>query len=231
MCNFLSFTGDGYGNFQYINWEIRKDWLSGKVKLPGDGPDSHTTILESLKIPAGKQERYSKYEYNPLTKIFKVDELAPGHDEEEALNWVQAQDMRRIVGPLFIKPIVNPFGRTPPKKITKAHLTLLKNWASVRTSVGTSVRASVEASVRASVGDSVWASVEASVWASVGASVWDSVRDSVWAYTSSFFYIKYKHDFSSLNKLWAMGLVPSFDGKKWRLHGGPHAKILWNGKI
>ena len=203
MCNFLSFTGDGYGNFQYINWEIRKDWLSGKVKLPGDGPDSHTTILESLKIPAWKQERYSKYEYNPLTKIFKVDELAPGHDEEEALNWVQAQDMRGILGPLFIKPIVNPFGRTPPKKITKAHLTLLKNWASVW--------------------DSVWTSVEASVEASVGA--------SVGAYTSSFFYIKYKHDFSSLNKLWAMGLVPSFDGKKWRLHGGPHAKILWNGEI
>jgi hypothetical protein len=28
-----------------------------------------------------------------------------------------------------------------------------------------------------------------------------------------------------------MGLVPSFDGKFWRLHGGINAKILWKGKI
>jgi hypothetical protein len=51
--------------------------------------------------------------------------------------------------------------------------------ASVGASVGASVRDSVGDSVRASVGDSVWDSVWASVGASVGDSVWDSVRDSV----------------------------------------------------
>jgi hypothetical protein len=62
-------------------------------------------------------------------------------------------------------------------------------------------------------------------------SVWDSVRDSVWAYTSSFFSIPYKHDYSSLTKLWDMGLVPSYDGKTWRLHGGAKAKVLWEGEV
>ena len=71
------------------------------------------------------------------------------------------------------------------------------------------------------------------------ASVWDSVRDSVRAYTSSFFnlqqwkYIKHKkgvNPYRPLIELWEKGLVPSFDGKIWRLHG-KDAKILWEGKV
>jgi hypothetical protein len=86
-------------------------------------------------------------------------------------------------------------------------LALLKKWDSVRASVGDSVR------------DSVWASVGDSVWASVG--------DSVWAYISSFIAIKYVYDFSSAVRLWEEGLVPSYDEKTWRLHGGKSAKVLY----
>jgi hypothetical protein len=128
-------------------------------------------------------------------------------------------------------------------------------WASVKDSVGASVRDSVEdsvgASVRDSVGDSVKDSVGASVWASVWASVEDSVgasvrdsvgasvRDSVWAYIGSFFRLKRSqweytekiktkgYPFESCVKLWEMGLVPSFDGRIWRLHGKPNGKILF----
>ena len=127
--------------------------------------------------------------------------------------------------------------------------------ASVRASVGASVRASVwasvGASVRDSVWDSVWASVRDSAWASVGASVldsvWGSVGDSVWgsvsAYIGSFFSLdrsewtytdKIKTDgypFQASVDLWEMGLVPSFDGDEWRLHGGEGGKVLWKGKI
>ncbi len=115
-------------------------------------------------------------------------------------------------------------------------------WASVWDSVGASVRPSVWDSVGASVRPSVWASVgdsvRASVWDSVRASVWDSVGasvwDTVWAYIGSFFpkikkwkYIDCKKEpfksikgypFQSCVDLWKMGLVPSFDGKIWRLH-------------
>jgi hypothetical protein len=150
------------------------------------------------------------------------------------------------------KPI-NPFKIVPPK-IGKKQLRLLSRWASVRASVGDSVRASVGASVRASVWDSVWdsvwASVRASVWASVGdsvrASVGDSVRASVWdsvgAYNGSLFpikeweYVDYtktdlfkigKYPFQPCVDLWKMGLVPSYNGEVWRLHGGKNAEILW----
>ena len=128
-------------------------------------------------------------------------------------------------------------------------------WDSVGASVGASVWASVGASVWDSVGASVWASVwdsvgdsvGASVWDSVGASVWDSVWASVWdsvgAYTGTFFILPRKswkytetikteeYPFLPLVKLWEQGLVPSFDGKAWRLHGGENAKILWEGTI
>jgi hypothetical protein len=61
--------------------------------------------------------------------------------------------------------------------------------------------------------------------------VWDSVRDSVrdsaGAYVSSFFAVSYKHDFTSAIRLWERGLVPSFDGKTWRLHGGKKAEVLY----
>jgi len=114
---------------------------------------------------------------------------------------------------------------------------------SVWASVGDSVRASVWASVGDSVRDSVRASVRASVWASVGDSVRDSVRASVWAsvwaYAGSFLNLprnawKYteniktkKYPFHPLADLWEMGIVPSFDGKKWRLHAGKDAKIIF----
>jgi len=84
--------------------------------------------------------------------------------------------------------------------------------------------------------DSVWDSVRASVWDSVRA----SVGDSVLAYTSSFFNLprsawkytervkcKGNNPFQPAIDLWKMGLVPSFDGKKWRLHGGEDGGVMW----
>jgi hypothetical protein len=88
------------------------------------------------------------------------------------------------------------------------------------------------ASVRASVGASVRASVRASVWDSVWASVRDSVWDSVWAYQGSLFNIwgtEYK--FQPAVDLWKRGFVASFDGTTWRLHSGKKAEIVWEGKF
>ncbi|MCK9370635.1 hypothetical protein M0R04_12055, partial [Candidatus Dojkabacteria bacterium] len=59
----------------------------------------------------------------------------------------------------------------------------------------------------------------ASVWASVWDTVWASVRASVGAYTATFVDIKYKYNLKSAQKLWERGLLASFDGTDWRLHG------------
>jgi len=113
-------------------------------------------------------------------------------------------------------------------------LLLLKEWDSVRASVWDSVWASV----RDSVGDSVWDSVGDSVGYSVWDSVWDSVLDNIGAYTSSFFnldkwkYIEHEkgaNPFQSCIDLYKRGLVPSFDGKYWRLHS--KRGIVWTGSL
>jgi len=110
------------------------------------------------------------------------------------------------------KPI-HPLKIIPPKKITEEHLKILSQWASVRDSVW----ASVWASVRASVGDSVWAYIGFIFAPSV--KKWRCAKHE-----------KSVYPFQPAVDLWMIGLIPSFDGKTWRLHGYEDAKVLWEGK-
>ena len=245
MCNFFSFVGDGFGNFHCIGWETRQKMLRGNYLA-----DSHTVILTKLGVPPKMQDRWDKYEYNPLTKLFTVDQGIDGHDHDAARSWVENLDFKRVVEPLIIKPIFNPLS-TPAVIPTAADIADLKLWdslvagvwagvgdsegysvaARLGANVGYSVAASLGASVGASVKDSLWASSWYSLWYSLGASVryslWASAVASVWAYVSSFFNIDYKYDFTPAIRLWERGLVPSFDGKVWRLHSGPDAEIVY----
>jgi hypothetical protein len=142
------------------------------------------------------------------------------------------------------KKIVNPFKLIPPTSITTRHIGILREWDSIRDSVRDSVRDSIGESVWGSVWDSIWDSVRDSVGDSIRDSiedsVWDSVKDSVWdsvgAYIGSFFrpskwkYVKHlkgKYPFRSAALLWNMGLVPSFDGKVWRLHGHEDTRVVF----
>jgi hypothetical protein len=59
----------------------------------------------------------------------------------------------------------------------------------------------------------------------------------MWAYTSSLFpniktWMGIVHDpginpFQSGINLWKAGLVPSFDGTRWRLYAGPESMIIF----
>ena len=254
MCKFFSFVTDPVGHpaeYYHFDWEYRK------AHLDDDGVDSHSHICAHFALD---EDRCNKYEFDPLTKMFTVDQINSKRDDSEAAEkWANRLNFKEIVEPLTIKPIVNPFELPEVAEVTAEHLQWLSEWASVWASVRASVRDSVGASVRASiwdsVGDSVWASVgysvgasvrasvrdsvgasvrtsvRASIWDSVGDSVWASVgysvRDSVGAYMSTFFSVEYQHNYSSAVKLWESGLVPSFDGKVWRLHTGIDAHVVY----
>jgi len=164
-----------------------------------EGQDSHDHIIAEYKL---KDDKINCFEFNPLTRKFQVDKLNTIDNRIQAEEWVNKLDFKTIVEPLIIKPIFNPLqGRA--KKPTPKQIQSLKEW------------------------NSVWASVWDSVRDSVRDSVGDSAGDSVWAYTSSFFTVEYKYDFTSAIKLWEAGFVPSFDGKTWRLHSGKSAKIIY----
>ena len=225
MCQFFSFVSDGKTKYMYFDHELREKCLSSKLNYD---PDSHTSIADYYGYKGDKEDNLNKYEYNPLTGKFKVDQLNTVDDSKEAKKFVKSLDFKEIVPRLRVQKIVNPLSLKERKKITAKDLELLKKWASVRDSVGDSV------------GNSVWYSVRDSVKDSVGHSVGDSVGDSVWAYTSDFFdipeykYIKHKkgvNPYQSCIDLYKRGLVPSFDGTKWRLHTGKDAKIIWEGEL
>jgi hypothetical protein len=109
-------------------------------------------------------------------------------------------------------------------------------WDSVWTNVFNSAYDSAWYSVRTSVWDSVWYSVRTSVLDNV----WESVLRSVWAYIGSLFpgiknwkhidHVPGVYPFQPAVDLWRSGLVPSYDGKTWRLHSGEKAEIVWDGK-
>ena len=229
MCQFFSFCTKGSQKY-YFDWKQRQKLLKSNPEEYEF--DSHTSICHFHKVD---EDKVNKFEFNPLTKEFKTDQINIKDNRALAKKWVEKLDFKTIVEPLIVNEIINPLKLNAPA-FDDSHKELLRRWDSVRDSVGASVRDSVGDSVRASVGASVWVSVWDSVRASVWASVRDSVRDSVGAYISSFFNIeKWKYinhekgvnPFQSCIDLWEVGFSPNFDGKTWRVHAGEKAKVVF----
>jgi hypothetical protein len=221
------------------------------------GIDAHSELARVGGYQDRKLGEFAKAEITPKNNdylnpdewVFRFDESpVPAwcgtHEKELCLaahkKWLKQMD--KIIIP---HSVVRPFKVTPPASIQPKHIRLLKKWASVVESVVDRVGDSVADSVVESVVDRVGDSVADSVVESVGHSLWDSVVesvgpsvwDSVWAYTGSFFripvwkYVKHhkgKYPYQPLMALWKTGLVPSFDGTTWRLHGGPKAAVLFS---
>lgn len=221
MCEFFSFnTEPEYHGGQrfYFDWDMRKADL--KVEA-----DSHSTIAQHFDL---NEDKCNKYEYNPLTGEFVVDQINSEVDDSiQAEKWVRKLNFKKVVEPLIIKPIVQPFELPKVEKVTKEQIEWLKKLASVRAYVMISVGASVGDSVR----DFVWVSVRDSLGGFVRNSAWNFVRASVMAYVSSFFNIKYDYDLTPCVKLWEAGLVPSLDGTTWRLHSGKNADVVYEWKV
>ena len=200
MCKFFSLISDGNGKAYYFDWEQRKKILKKEDGFNYESADSHTSIadfyrksskLDYIKVNESKEridDRVNKYEFNPLTKEFTIDQINVKDDSSNIKEFCLNLDFKKIVKPLNIKRIFHPLKDIKAGKVTKQDIKNIKIWASVRdsiwASVGASVGDSVGDSVRASVGDSVRASVRDSVgdsvWVYVWDSVWDFVGDSVW---------------------------------------------------
>jgi hypothetical protein len=233
MCKFFSFVSNGRGRYWYSDKDDRAEMKDTDFEA-----DSHASIVawhqnkRQLAIGGAVEDRLNKFEFNPITKEFVVDQINGKEDSEQAEIWANRIDFSEIVPELIIHEIYDP--KSKLAKPTERDFALLKKWAKVWASVGVSVRASVGTSF-GSVGASVWASV----WASIG-SVGSSVGASMWGYTSSFFDIpkwqgidhaEGENPFQPGIDLWNRSLVPSFDGETWRLHSGPEMEVVWRGKL
>ena len=189
MCQFFSLISDGLGTVYYLSAKDRAKLCNNNPKCYE--PDSHSSIAAYHDFANG--DKMNKYEYNPLTKEFTIDQInARKDDRRQVKKACLGLDFATIVPELILKPFFHPLIHKKRKRVSQIDIDLLKKWASVRDSV------------------------------------WDSVKDSVWAYTSSFFnlpkwkYIKHekgKNPFQPCIDLWHRGIVASFDGTTWRLHG------------
>ena len=129
MCKFFSLVSDGKGEIKYFDWKLRKKCLAGELNYE---PDSHTSIADYFGYKGEKEDKLNKYEYNPLTKEFTIDQLNTKDDSAKVERFCKRLDFRKIIPKLKLLPIVNPLEIKPPKEITKKHLQSLKKWDSVR---------------------------------------------------------------------------------------------------
>ena len=143
MCKFFSIVTEPEnhgGQRLYFDWEYRKIHLD-------DENDSHSLICKFNNL---EEDACNKYEFNPLTKEFTVDQINDSIDDRvQVEQWFNNLDFKKIVEPLIIKPIIHPFKLPKVEKVTDQQIQRLKDWDSVRDSVGASVWASVWASVGA----------------------------------------------------------------------------------
>jgi len=237
MCKFFSFISDGKGNIYYFNYLIRELIREGVLNYQ---QDSHTSISTYHGFTGKKEDHMNKYEYNPLTKHLKIDQLNTINDSENIREQCLALDFKTIVPELIIKDIINPFKIQRGNTVTKAEIKLLKQWICVNNLIYDSIRYSmygygsiydsVKTSIQGSVCDFVYDFVDSYVTRSICNS------DSTYAYISSFFSIikwkgikheKYKNPFQSGADLWELGLFPNFNEGIWRLHAGEDAKTVY----
>ena len=242
MCKFFSLLSNGNGKTYYLNAKDRKE-----VRGPDLYPDSHSSIVEfykrkgKLALKPDTEDKLNKYEYNPITGKFRIDQINTRDDSKSVERQCRKLDFKTIIPELVIKPIFHPFSDRNRKRVTGNDIQRLREWVSLRDSmwdslmcsvwesVRSSVRESLRETLREDVRDSVRNPLRESLSESAGKYVGGSVRDSVHAYISSFFILEeWKHvehekginPFQPGIELWESGLVPSFDGKTWRLHGG-----------
>jgi len=104
---------------------------------------------------------------------------------------------------------VHPFKIQPAQMAPERVQSLVKQWVSVRASIGESIGASV----RRSIGESIGASVGAYI-----GSLFPNITE--WRYVTDD-----PHPWDSLRELWLSGRVMRLHGKVWRVHVGPDARV------
>ena len=140
MCKFFSLISDGNGTPYYFNWEQRKKILAKDPDFNKvESADSHSSISSFYGFTGEKADKVNKFEYNPLTGLFEVDQINTTDDKCLIDKFCRELDFKTIIEPLIIKKIFNPLTDIKEKKVTKKDIELLKKWASIRDSVWDSV--------------------------------------------------------------------------------------------
>ena len=80
MCKFFSLVSNGDGKPLYFDAKLREKLKKKELNYE---PDSHTSIADYFGFKGAKEDTLNKYEYNPLTKIFQIDQTNNPKDDSK----------------------------------------------------------------------------------------------------------------------------------------------------
>ncbi len=204
MCEFFSFNSNGKGKYFYFKpkdiKEIRKQGNKDNLDF-----NQHSCIVKYYCNKIDEEDRQNKYEYNPYSKEFKVDQInAKKDDKIEAKKWVKKlfkfktreeflEFCRNYFYKVDYKKLDKALGNIPTKQDTikiikriekvdwfKPQKKLIKTRLQLK--VNSILKAfnldfKAELEIKTLKSQSDWASARDSAWASARA----SARDSAWA--------------------------------------------------
>jgi hypothetical protein len=247
----FKFLLDIKGNFFHVEGDLREKNV--RRFFSDEEKNDSTSWLEKHFKKEEKDLRV--YQYNPLSKKL----ILIKDNNEVVKKWCEELDWKKIYPRLIIKDVVNPFKvekRTP----NEDDISNLKKWAKTRESllnplvdknvvydanekaIDHYINSSNKFHLVGNINTDEWFTVTSAItsnfshkeWSELS-SIFDSFEDSLYDYTNVyatyFFDFKFNYDYSSFHNLWNKGLVPSYDGTKWRLHSGEKAEIVWEGEI
>lgn len=242
MCNFLSLVSNGKvgtdaGKLMYFNWNMRKKCIDEKIDYD---PDSHTSIADYFGYRGVQEDILNKYEFNPLTRIFRRDQINTTNDSSAVHCKCLELDFKDIVPSLVVKKIINPF-QIETQNVTTRQKELLNNWINSKYNTRETIRTLVLVSVikytrknmwddmLECLWDDMWDSMRDNMRANMRECVWDSMRAnmlaSMWAYIGSFIK-ESPYRFQPCVDLWEQGLVPVFANGIWFLYRNRKGKVI-----
>jgi len=236
MCDFLSIVCDGKNCYMF-RWAERKKILKGKLYDSNGNPitdaDSHTSIAVYSGFEGADEDDLSKWEYDPFVKDLWFDGGRSLREDRPVVQaFVDGLDIADIVPALIVKPIVNPFVIRKRKRVTQVDTDLLHQWARLpartRRSASERIKKRVGLRVYSAVDDrSVFPLVYDMVTeVSASDTFYESVSEFIDAYITSFFNLWPKgNPYQPAIDLWERGLVASYGGTTWRLHGAGGKEI------
>jgi len=91
MGNFFSLNSDGTGKPLYFNAELRRQCREGSLQY---NPDGHIFIVDYFGYKGEVEDKLNKYEYNPLTQVFKIVQLNTTDDSKEIELFCRGLDLK-----------------------------------------------------------------------------------------------------------------------------------------
>lgn len=227
MCYFFSFVTEPekYGGKRfYFNWKDRKKALEMNMK---DVVDSHSWICSHFRL---NEDECNKYEYDPFTKVFLIDQTNSSIDDSVAAEeWVKQLDFKRIMEPIIYKNMVDPV-TLPTPTLTARDFENLDKWKEIVDNFSYSNIINEYPEFKL-----LWDAVSNKLFYKNHHYLITSfkyVKNLYVAYLLSF-YTKadLNVDITCAIELWERGVIPVFSDNHWTLHSGNSLNKLYSTKL